>query len=190
MGRVEAAVDQADQGLGGIGFWALHYVDEPAFWGMVAEEAGIGDVDPGGTEDTGTPDTDEPPIEEGDPAFVADAGAPFLAYVGDTVILSGAASTGPAPLQYAWTQVEGPAVRLDEPAGVEPRFVVEQAGNLVFELTVGDGAAWSAPARSHVGGIDPGATTKPAPTGGCEHSGGGGAGALLAALALIARRRR
>ncbi len=178
------------EGLGGIGFWALHYVDEPAFWGMVAEEAGIGDVDPG-TDDTGAPGTDDPVDPGGeDPTFVADAGAPFLAYVGDTVVLSGAASTGPAPLAYAWTQVEGPAVDLEKPTTAEPRFVVAQPGNLVFELTVGDGSAWSAPARSHVVVIDPAATTKPAPAGGCDHTGGAGAGALLAALALTTRRRR
>jgi len=141
--RVQYAVDA---GIGGIGFWALHYDDgDPSLWTMIAEE-------------TTSPEEEQPDDDDDvDSDYVADAGPPFLAYVGDTVILSGARSTGPAPLTYEWTQVAGPEVTLDDPSLMEPSFRVRDAGNLVFELVVGDGESWSAPARSYVVVLDPAA---------------------------------
>ena len=129
--RVQFAVDA---GLGGVGFWALHYDgDDPALWEAVADltqsEAGTGTGTGTGTgAGTGTPGSAN--------GLVADAGTSVVARVGDTVILSGLGSTGPEPLSYAWIQVAGPTVTLSDPYDARPSFVVESDGVHVFELVV------------------------------------------------------
>lgn len=174
--RVVYARDTA--AVSGIGFWALHYdADDPAIWEMLAEA--LSDSPPGTT-----PSTNEPPGTE---ALVADAGAPFLAYPGDTVVLSGAGSTGPGPLTYAWTQVGGPNVSLSNPFDVAPIFVVEGVGNRIFELVVSSEGAESAPATSTVIVIDPDAGSRYKP-GGCT-SAPGLAGLWIGAFALTGIRR-
>jgi spore germination protein YaaH len=165
-----------DEGLGGFGFWAIHYTgDDPAFWRMVDEETSI-PLDP-----------EEP---EEDAPLIANAGRPFLAYVGDTVILTAEASRVPeAGATYEWTQEDGPAARLAGADEVEASFVVEQAGVHVFALRVGDGEAWSAPDRTHVVVLDRRVGRHYA---GCGWPGPPVAGWWLAALAapLVGRRRR
>ncbi len=178
-----------DMGLGGVGYWALNYVNDDPFWAMVGDELGL-DPEPG---DTGSPGTEEPPVNTG--SYVADAGLPFLAYVGDTIVLSGTGSLGPegADLVYAWTQVVGPAVTLDDSAAVEPSFAIQEPGNLVFELRVGDGdAEWSAAAKSYVVVIDPDAGERFSEPGcGCAAAGpGAGWIGLFGVLGLRRRRAR
>jgi hypothetical protein len=119
---------------------------------------------------------------------VADAGAPFLAYVGDTVVLSGAASTGPAPLTYAWTQTKGPSVALSDATAVAPRFEVVEPGNLAFELVVSSNGAESEPATSHVVVVDKGAGSRFGK--GCATVPMGGWPAVCAAFVLGSRRVR
>lgn len=178
----ERVIYARDAGIGGVGFWALNYVDDPAFWDMVGEEA-----NPVVTEDPPeeTCGTEDPPSDGEGGGLTADAGLPFLAYVGDTVVLTGTGSTVPSGAEptYAWTQVAGPTVSLDDAAAAEPRFLVEEAGNLVFELTVSDdGDTWSAPAKSYVVVIDPAAGERYG-GGGCATAPGAGSG--WAALALL-----
>ncbi len=148
--------------IGGVGFWALHYTDDPTFWQMVHDETTwtlpTDSTTSGGPTDTGEPpDPGGPTGTGGAPDFRADAGRPLLAYVGDTVVLSGEGSQGPEgiSLDYRWTQLEGPAVQLADVDIANPVFRIEQPGNLVFELLVGDGTAWSAPSRSYVVVVDP-----------------------------------
>jgi hypothetical protein len=183
--RVVYARDVA--GVAGIGFWALHYdAEDPAIWSMLREELNDGD---------GTPPATEPPTSGGttntggsSEPLVADAGAPFLAYVGDTVVLSGAASTGPAPLTYAWTQTKGPSVALSDATAVAPRFEVVEPGNLAFELVVSSNGAESEPATSHVVVVDKGAGSRFGK--GCATVPMGGWPAVCAAFVLGSRRVR
>jgi MYXO-CTERM domain-containing protein len=169
--RVQYAIES---GIGGIGFWALHYDEgDVSLWTMIDEETAWSEV--------------EQPDDEVDPNYTANAGRPFLAYVGDTVVLSGAASTGPDPLVYQWTQVAGPEVELDAPSSMEPSFRVRDVGNLVFELVVGDGEAWSAPVRSYVVVLDPAAGRR---FRNCATGPAAPAWLALLALAALIRRRR
>jgi hypothetical protein len=117
--------------------------------------------------------------------YRAVAGAPLLAYVGDQVELSAEWSTGPEPKIYAWEQIEGPPAALDDPAAERPRFLAEHAGTYLFEVTVGDDATRSGPARSIVSVVDrdlrdddAGCRAAPLP------------GGLVGLLALVALRRR
>ncbi len=140
MDRVEY-VDAA--GIGGFGFWALHYDnDDPVLWGEI-HDATVSDEP---TDPTDPTDPDTP--------YVADVGRPFLAYVGDTVVLNGEASTGPEPMVYTWSQISGPTISLSSKASAKPRFTVEEPGNHVFQLVVGDGVISSAPEQSYVIVVD------------------------------------
>lgn len=197
-----------DAGLAGVGFWALHYDgDDASFWNMVHQEARSGADQPTGPTDTGTgpgpTDTGDPgPTDTGtDPGpgpagLVANAGLPFLAYVGDTVRLSAEGSRGPAgvDLQYDWTQVEGPKVTLDDPSAETPSFVVAEPGTVEFELRVGDGDGWSAASPSWVVVIDPGLPERHDTGCGCASADPTAALAPAAALAVLlgyrSRRRR
>ncbi len=97
---------------------------------------------------------------------VANAGAdqtvpelgPGPAFPPMTVFLDASASIDPdgEPLTYRWSQVSGPAVTLDDPAAVGPRFfappVLRDPGSsqLVFQLVVSDGSSDSAAALTTV----------------------------------------
>lgn len=178
--------------LAGIGFWALNYDGgDEAFWSMIRDETTTAvETTPTGTTGTGTGTgtggTTAPP---GD--WVADAGLPFLAYVGDTVVLSGKGSRGPAgeELRYRWTQVAGPTVELTDRASAEPAFTVDASGTHAFELEVGDGAVWSAPAASYVVVIDPGLARRHGPGCGCDGASGASGGLFLVLAAALRRRR-
>ncbi|MCB9697600.1 MAG: glycoside hydrolase family 18 protein [Alphaproteobacteria bacterium] len=189
-----------DAGIAGIGFWALHYDgDDGSFWQMVRDGTTFGGTttDPGTTTDTGTT-TDPGTTDTGDPTgtteppttdLVANAGAPFLAYVGDVVQLSSAGSTGPGALRIEWTQVQGPTVALDDPTAASPKFVVQEPGTLEFQLRVGDDSAWSEPATTWVVVIDPGMAARSRGCG-CVNVEGTGWGALLVGLIAAGSRRR
>lgn len=170
--RVEFAVEA---GLGGVGFWALHYDDDdPDLWQGVADltqsEAGTGT---GTGTGSGT---------QGSAGLVADAGTSVVAEIGDTVVLSGVGSTGPEPLSFIWTQVQGPTVQLSDPYSERPRFLVEEGGVHVFELVVLSGVAASEPSTVQVTVVLKGCGCHVGPA-----SGAGGLGWLL--LGLWARRR-
>lgn len=163
------------QDLGGVGFWALHYTgNSSAFWAMMHDETAYAN-DPG---DPGDP---------GEAGLVANAGRPFLAYVGDTVILSAEASAVPDQgATYRWEQVGGPLVTLSGADTVETTFTATRPGVVELSLEVGDGSAWSAPNITHVIVIDRGigehyrnCSSLPAPA----------LLGLLSGLLLLARRR-
>lgn len=79
---------------------------------------------------------------------VANAGGDQMVGSGDSVILDGTDSNdddGDA-LSYAWVQLSGPPVTLDNASATQPRFVTPHVLNLTdldFELSVSDGAATS-----------------------------------------------
>jgi hypothetical protein len=109
---------------------------------------------------------------------------------GTLVTLDGAASADDtAVTNYFWTQVAGPPVTLSNPHAVSPSFTPTTGATYVFQLTVTDGAASSAPSFVSV-------TVNPAPTPGPVGGGGGGGGGCgltfepLLILALVALYRR
>jgi MYXO-CTERM domain-containing protein len=190
----ERLVYATDAGLGGVGFWALNYDgDDPSLWEAVLDETtapapeDTGDGDTGGSDDDDGAGGDDADGPAGDPRWQADAGDPFLAYVGETVQLSAEWSSGPAEPVYRWTQVDGPPVTLSAPSAVAPTFRIGQPGTHTFQVTVGDGEAESAPARSYVIAVE-----RDLGPGGCGCA-TGPAGALpalwLPLLALLRRRR-
>lgn len=85
-------------------------------------------------------------------APVADAGPDVVVDAGTLVTLSGRASQDPNndPLTYAWSQIDGPPVSLDDPTSAEPSFVPVASGVYWFRLTVSDGVFLSQPADVHV----------------------------------------
>jgi len=78
---------------------------------------------------------------------VADAGLGLLAYVGDVVVLNGAASSDPegASLSFVWTQTGGPEVTIKKGTTAEPEVTIDAPGTLRFSLVVNDGVQDSAP---------------------------------------------
>lgn len=176
------------EGIGGFGFWAMHYDDnDPILWdGIHDRTADLSGTTTGTGTATGTgtgTGTGGVPLD-----FTADAGKPFMAYVGDTVILSGEGSRGPAgvDLQYSWTQTSGPTVVLSGADTANPKFTVEQGGTHVFELVVGDGSVESAPATSHVVVVD---LSRNESGCGCSSTGFAGWMAVLPVLFAVRRRR-
>lgn len=175
-----------DSGLGGVGFWALNYdARDDVLWDGVRIETDLDD-DP----DTGDTDVEDPDTDPPGTGYRADAGQPFLAYVGDPVELSAEWSTGPEPLAYRWIQTGGPPVTLDDATAQRPRFTIQWPGAHTFEVRVGDGELWSEAATSTVVGVEPDlASTGCA---GCRGSGAAGAPwlAVWLGLGLVGLRRR
>ncbi len=180
---VQERIQYADtEGLGGFGFWALHYTgNDTEFWGMVHDETHmLTDDDPSDPGSEGGED---------DAGLVANAGRPFLAYVGDTAVIGSENSRIPETgVTYEWTQVSGPTVGLANPETAEVSFVVTEPGVVALELVVGDGTNISRPDPTYVVVLDRdigaayrGCQTIPAPL---------SASLLLGALALGLRRRR
>jgi hypothetical protein len=74
----------------------------------------------------------------------ADAGPDQTVEKGDAVTLQGDGSDPDGdPLNYRWSQIDGPIVTLDDPNSQSPSFDTEEmsrnTGTLRFQLTVGDG---------------------------------------------------
>ena len=80
---------------------------------------------------------------------VANAGPDTTANIGKTAYLDGTASADPDklpnPLNYAWTQVSGPAVTLTYPTTAKPSFTPPEAGDYGFTVVVYDGKDYSPP---------------------------------------------
>ena len=90
-----------------------------------------------------------------DQAPVADAGAPQSVAAASPVSLDAGASTDPEadPLAFAWSQISGPTVVLDDATAVSPGFVAPAPGaatTLRFVVRAWDGRLWSAPALTSV----------------------------------------
>lgn len=89
------------------------------------------------------PDTVDISVKNVNTPPVADAGNNFSIKAGASATLDGSNSydADSDALTYSWTQLDGPAVTLQDPTSVKPTFVVpDQIGQqLVFELTVYDG---------------------------------------------------
>ena len=180
--RIEYAVDSE---IGGVGFWALNYDDgDVDLWEAVAEATHFGNEvgDTGDAGDTGGFSS----------ALRAEAGLPFLAYVGDTVILSGEGSEGPdgATLLYEWEQVGGPVVSLSDSTSIHPSFVVEAPGTATFELVVGANSVWSDPAKSYVVVLDPDQSVVKKAKCGCSVAPGASVWSVVLAACFWRRSRR
>lgn len=81
---------------------------------------------------------------------LGDVGAPI------TLDASASADGDADALTFAWVQVEGEAVALDDPTAPRPVLVAEHAGVYRFELVVSDGRHASAPSVVTVAVRDPG----------------------------------
>jgi hypothetical protein len=84
------------------------------------------------------------------PVSVAAKASPFgVPIVGDLVTLDGTGSVDPegAPLQYAWSQVEGPAAAITGLSTAQPTFTPVFAGSYTFQLVVSDGVQQGFPSR-------------------------------------------
>lgn len=128
---------------------------------------------------------DEPPV--------ARAGAPFLAYPEERIILDGSASYDPEgyDLSFAWEQTHGPSVQLQAADTPNPEFDVYDPGSYTFQLIVNDGLQDSDPDAVDVIVVDPGIAAN-VDAAGCATTGNRGAGllALLPGLLALASRRR
>ncbi len=124
-------------------------------------------------------------------APVADAGLGVLAYPGDTVVLNatGSSDVDGENLAYAWTQVVGAPVDMQDATTAEPSFVVPAPGPYAFELVVNDGTLESA--ADSVGLFAPDRELQPDGESGCAVAAGPGSLALavLAAALTLGRRR-
>lgn len=85
-------------------------------------------------------------------APTANIGADSVVHVGDTVALSGLASSDPNgdPLTFAWTlesKPSGSGASLSTTTGPRPRITIDTVGGYVVALVVSDGKLSSAPAR-------------------------------------------
>lgn len=162
-----------EQGLGGVGFWALGYdAGDPGFWSMMEEET----TSPVSSDDSGDPGDDT-----GDPGGlpVARAGQDILAYLGQTVVLNGSASTGDT---FAWTQESGPETELRGADSDKPRITPELEGTYRFSLVTSAGGVESAPDTVNVVVSTPGSGT-------CSTGARGGFAAAFLAMAFVFRRR-
>jgi spore germination protein YaaH len=138
-------------GIGGVGFWALHYDDnDPTLWQGIHDRTVVQDGTTGTGTTTGTGSSTGTTTGGVSGDLMADAGPTFSAFVGDTVVLSGEGSRGPdgVQLQYLWTQTFGPDVDMISPNSARPSFQVMEAGTHIFELVVSDGEDFSAPSEA------------------------------------------
>jgi hypothetical protein len=141
-GRVRALVDGAEVfdvayddlgpggGSGGFGLAMFGSEESTGYWDFVRYEI------------CAAPAENRPPV--------ANAGADQVVVAGSWVVLDGTQSIDPDgdSISYAWVQIEGPRVVLDDPTSANPRFVapdVAGARAVVFSLRVSDSSHESAP---------------------------------------------
>lgn len=89
------------------------------------------------------------PAKAGKTGPTADAGAPTEAEPTTVKVLDGSASRpgSNGSLAYAWSQIAGPAVVLNDASTSSPNFTAPSAATaLAFELSVQENGVWSAPA--------------------------------------------
>lgn len=91
---------------------------------------------------------------------VANAGPDQVVTPSTLVILDGTGSydpdTGPDPLTYKWTQLEGSPVILSDDTEIQPTFTTpENSGTLIFTLSVDDGKGESSDSITVIVGIPP-----------------------------------
>jgi len=176
--RIQYAIDE---GLAGVGFWALNYDEEDQdLWDMIRSETTDEDL----SGDTGSPPSDG--------EISADAGLPLLAYVGDSVALdgSGSAAGDGGDLSYSWTQLQGPSVALAGSDSGTPSFTVEGVGTHSFELIVTSLEGETATDRAYVVVLDPGAGRRFRGGCGCRGVGSSLSWLGLVPIAALALRRR
>ena len=177
--RIQYALDQ---GLVGVGFWALNYDDaDTDLWKMIRAETTDETVT--GPDDTGTPTVG---------STIAEAGLPLLAYVGDTVQLNGSSSTASdgGELLYAWVQGHGPETAILNDTTAEPSLTVIGTGTHSFELTVTDADGETSSDTTYVVVIDPNAGRRYAPGCGCASAAEIPLWGLVLFPALVVARRR
>ncbi len=119
----------------------------------------------------------------GNNAPIAQAGDDQTVEEGDDVMLDGTYSfdADDDHLQYHWTQVEGPAVALDNAYAPQPVFTAPQVDavtTLEFQLIINDGTDDSAPAKTRVTILD----MEVVPEGMVTNTNGTGPGSLRAAV--------
>ena len=124
-------------------------------------------------------------------APVSRAGATFLAYPGDTIVLDGTASEG-EELAWRWVQIGGPRVPATGTDTARPRFRADIPGRYTFELVVREGEVSAAPDTVDVVVADPEIATRYDRDGGCSQLPGrlGWAWCLPLGLLLAYRQTR
>ena len=103
-------------------------------------------------------------------APVSRAGATFLAYPGDTVVLDGSASEG-NELAWRWVQIGGPRVASSGTDTARPRFRADVPGRYTFELVVWEGDEASSPDTVDVVVADPRIAERYLKPAGCSQGG-------------------
>jgi len=121
---------------------------------------------------------------------VSRAGATFLAYPGDTIVLDGSASEGD-DLDWRWVQTGGPRVAATDTDTAHPRFRADLPGRYTFELVVWEGQEAGRPDSVDVVVVDPEVATRYAKESGCSQQGGGALAWvwLLPAAVAVGRKR-
>ena len=103
-------------------------------------------------------------------APVSRAGATFLAYPGDTIVLDGSASEG-NDLAWRWVQIGGPRVAASGTDTERPRFRADLPGRYTFELVVWEGDVPASPDTVDVVVADPEIADRYARQSGCSQLG-------------------
>ncbi len=117
---------------------------------------------------------------------IAVAKGPPSGYVGDSLALDGTESHDPAgaALTYAWTQVSGPTVALQNSGSAMASFSPRENGTYVFQLTVSNGQFRSPPVT-----VTTQITHFPTLRGGCTSQPGDSWVVMLGLLVLLGMRR-
>jgi hypothetical protein len=122
-----------DQGVQGVGFWALGYEDGVAdFWPMMSDIFTVADPDP------------EPEPEDNN-APIANAGLDQSVIVDSRIALDGRLSTDPDgdPLSYMWTILGNTTLQIESTNTSTSTVTASEVGTWTIQLTVSDGELMS-----------------------------------------------